>query len=161
MHTKFHAIIFLSLMFVSLSSYSSNNVEVIKMTNKNQHDFPFIIDIEGYDCEDEFSEGGVKSVCTFKAQSINWGMGFCRNDISTLQADVKSTNVNLFIEGVQVSEDTIFMREETYDRQQNKYCHTWLVILANWKIGSHVSLKGVAETSNGIYEVLTTVTVSP
>lgn len=161
MHFAIHSLTFLSFMFLSFSSTAASNVHVKKMTVENQHDFPFMIEIKGYDCENEMSDEGLNSKCSFKAQPINWGMGFCRDDINTLQSDVGNTTVSLIVEGVQVPENKVFMRAETYERQRNKYCYTWLVILTDWSFTNNVSLKGIAKSSNGNFEQSTIVSVYP
>src|SRR6478736_1712188 len=72
--------------------------------------------------------------------AVKWGAGWCRNTKEELEQLIPSVDVNLYINNVKVQNDLISKQYETYQRNKNMYCYTWLVQLKNWKPGASVSL---------------------
>jgi len=75
------------------------------------------------------------------SQILKWGWGFCENDEATLHAKVPKVQVELIVDGIRIPDDLIYQRDETYNRQQLAYCHTWSIKLSNWESGSTVRLE--------------------
>jgi tetratricopeptide (TPR) repeat protein len=80
-------------------------------------------------------------------QAIKWGWGFCENDATTLHSKVSTAQVDLIVDNVRIPHNLIYQQEKTYNRQQNAYCHIWLIKLSDWQSGSTVRLENRARIS--------------
>jgi hypothetical protein len=74
-------------------------------------------------------------------QAIKWGWGFCENDETTLRSNAPTAQVELLVNNIRIPDNLIYQRDETYNRQQNAYCHTWFVKFNEWQSGSTVRLE--------------------
>lgn len=97
-----------------------------------------------------------KTTCTISAdQPIKWGWGFCDNDAAALRVAVPNAQVILLVDNVRIPGDLIYQRDEVYDRQEHRYCHTWFIKLDNWVGGSSVRLQNRAQAGDVLPQVNT------
>jgi hypothetical protein len=83
--------------------------------------------------------------CVLKAnQVIKWGWGFCENDAQTLKSNLSKVEVELLVDGNMVPGALIYQRDEVYDRNENAYCHVWVVKLSDWRSSATVKLENRA-----------------
>jgi hypothetical protein len=66
----------------------------------------------------------------------------------TLRASTPGALVELLVDGEQIPDDLVYQQDETYERQQNAYCHTWTIKLSNWSSGVRVRLENRARAGS-------------
>jgi hypothetical protein len=113
------------------------NVMISKPTDKEMETLPTISRLTPTLCTGSDST----KVCTFSSdQAIKWGWGFCENDAEKLHQSVSFAKVDLIIDELAIPDSLIYQRNETYKREQQPYCHVWIVKLSNWRPSTTITL---------------------
>ncbi len=121
-----------------------NGVTVSKLNETEVDQLLTVSKLPAQDC----TQTSTSKICTIEpSQVLKWGWGLCANDAATLRSKVSQTQVELIVDSVRILKDMIYQRDEIYDRQENAYCHVWLIKLNRWQSGSTVKLENKATTS--------------
>lgn len=160
-------VIFGGLTFLFLAAYllpqasfhPIGNIESIKnvtVSKPADSEMNSLLTISKLPAENCYQDGSKKTCTIDPEQAIKWGWGFCENDKKTLAYKTANTQIELVVDNVRLPEEVIFERDETYDRNENSYCHTWFTKLSNWQQKQTIRLENKAvilglPTANNVF----------